>query len=100
MPQIPFPHVLSSDLEIKKGIMRVVSDQEMKDGAAITEKRPMQYCKKNDCMESVYACYEFNKVNERRPAKGTWTNYGCHPTYYEGVGQMVLKFQSDMPLIP
>lgn len=96
MPQIPFPHVLSSDLEIKKGIMRVVSNQVINDGEAITESRPFQMNPKTKNMERVLACYEFTQVKEQRPAKGTWTNYKCHPTYYSGVGSMVLRFESDV----
>lgn len=96
MPQVPFPHVLSSDMEIKKGILRVVSDEEMKGGASITEIRSAQMNKKTGNMERVHYCYTFKEVTEIRPARGTWNNRPVHPTYYSGVGSLILKFESEL----
>ena len=66
----PFPHFLEMPSWRNDHKMRVVSDTEIKSGNVL-------YCpvaKVNFLVEFVTVC---------RPAKGDWSAYPKHPTYYE-----------------
>lgn len=67
---VPFPHILETPSWRNNGKMRVVSDIPVDPGnVLICADRKMAYL------------VEF--VTGQRPARGDWSGYPAHPTYYE-----------------
>ncbi len=96
MPQVPFPHVLSSKKELSEGILRVVTDV-LASGNRVIEYDRKEWNKTTNQMESVYSIYRFDTIEEISPAKGTWTNWSVHPTYFKGTGRYIEQlFESQL----
>lgn len=97
MPQVPFPHVLSSDLELGRGVIRIVTPEVMGGGKMqVQEKDGLQMNKKTQNMEMVFNIYLFDSIDEQRPARGDWSNWELHPTFYKGRGKVKRVFESEI----
>jgi hypothetical protein len=77
--QEPFPHVLTFPEKRNKFLIRFVTDD--KPGEMIYE--PDRF--------GGFNAYVVDKISHERKAKGDWTNWKTHPTYYEGVGRYIGK---------
>lgn len=75
--QEPFPHILTRP-DSNRGLLRFVTDQPV--GATIEEL---------DNFGRHYNIFQVDTLKEIREAKGDWTNWPKHPTYYEGEGRFI-----------
>ncbi len=95
MQQVPFPHILSSSIELSNKNLRVVTDQPVKN--IIIEPDHRQMNQKTGNIEMVYNIYQFDEIKEQRKARGDWTNWPKHPTYYAGRGGLIQRdFESNL----
>lgn len=94
MPKVPFPHVLSSRIELGNGIIRIVTDKDIE--SEITQYDTRESNAKTGKLEEVYWVYRFTEIKEKRPARGDWSNWDRHPTYYNGVGTVKRVYESEM----
>lgn len=83
--QVPFPHILSSPLELLNNKLRVVTDKLHKDNNVYEPVTKIQNPETKK-MELAYYQYHFEKINTKRKAKGDWSKWQAHPTYFEGIG--------------
>lgn len=88
---VPFPHVLSSKIEASQGILRLVSDTADVETDTIVQYDGVQQNPKTVNLEPVYNIWKFTEIKERRPAKGDWSGWPSHPTYYSGMGSLVKR---------
>lgn len=75
--QEPFPHVLS----YSNGVIRVVTPIEISKGDTISELT----------LTGVNGQpFKIDHILLKREAKGDWTNWPSHPTYYEATAHPIL----------
>lgn len=91
MPHVPFPHILSSKTEVAHGVLRIVSDAEGVENDTIVQLDGLQQNPKTFRLEGVYNVWKFTVVKERRPARGDWSGWPKHPTYYAGIGSLLKR---------
>jgi hypothetical protein len=94
MPQVPFPHMLSSRNELAQGIIRVVTPDEIDGQLCWKDGRELNSVSR--LTEDVLVVVEFSEIKEKRPAKRNWSNWSVHPTYYNGIGKMKRVFESQI----
>lgn len=83
--KIPFPHILVQRASgLNKTFLRVVIDQDVEPGEYIVFKKQTVYNKDHEPIDAVYFVWELLEIDEKRPAKGDWSAWPKHPTYYEG----------------
>ena len=91
MPQVPFPHVLTfpkNNSHPPTGdIVRVVTDAPISDFLLETTVLFGQ--------DIRYATFVSDVVLLKRPAKGNWSNWKKHPTYYELTVKEVVDRRSE-----
>jgi hypothetical protein len=80
---IPFPHILTEPTR-NDHKMRVVSDTKIKPGNVL-------YC------VTSKTNYLIEFVTELRPARGDWSAYPNHPTYYECLASTFIQKEIDFP---
>ncbi len=95
MPKVSFPHILSSDKDHAKGIIRIVTDSTETDGMVL-QRDGRELNKDTGVIEDVFNVYEFSELKEKRPARGDWSKWDSHPTYYNGVGKVKRIFSSQL----
>lgn len=52
--------------------------------------------KKTGDMERVFNIYVFDAISEKRLARGDWSAWELHPTFYKGTGTVTQKFESEL----
>lgn len=95
--QVPFPHILSSTLELMNNTLRVVTDKLGKDNSVYEPFTKIENPETKQ-MELAYYQYQFEKVNTKRKAKGDWSKWKIHPTYLEGIGSKKKDFVFESSL--
>lgn len=83
MNQVPLPHFLTVPRVSNKYSLRIVTDQVLKPGEPITSDTATKWNMEKNRWEHI--TYEFvpEEIIEERSARGDWTNWKTHPTYYE-----------------
>jgi hypothetical protein len=97
MKQIPFPHILTYPSERNENRFRVVSDQELVVGDRCFEAYQKMLNKKTELMEMTFTPYIIIEINEQRKARGDWSKWPAHPTYYDCKAiQQNICFESEI----
>lgn len=73
--QEPFPHVLQRASKENNWTLRFVTDEKVSD----TIKEPMTI--------GGFISHKVGRITLARPAKGDWSKWPKHPTYYEAIGK-------------
>lgn len=91
MSHVPFPHVLSSRIELLAGLLRIVSDGDDIGSDTIVQFEGAEPNRSTGRDEPVYSIWKFTEIKERRLAKGDWKGWPKWPMYYSGTGKLIKR---------
>jgi len=79
LSRVPLPHILEQkNCGINRQHMRFVSDQDLDKGKYLVANNGI-------FVRTAFDVYEVTEVEEKRPARGDWSAWPDHPTYYEAI---------------